>query len=65
MTRTFHLRAAHHAHCAAAYAMLDRDANRAERIMCDHAEAAVGSEAAFRRLGIGPRVPDVQASGDA
>lgn len=49
-----HLLAAHRAHCAVVDAIVRRDADRAERIMRDHAEAAVGSEAVFRRLGIGP-----------
>lgn len=49
-----HLLAAHRAHCAVVDAILRQAPDEAERVMRNHAEAAVGSASVFRRLGIGP-----------
>jgi len=49
-----HLRGAHQAHCDVIDAILRRDLDDAERIMRDHAWAAVGSERVFGGLPPGP-----------
>ena len=45
-----HLRRAHQAHCDVIDAILRRDADEAERLMRDHAWAAVESERVFQRM---------------
>lgn len=45
-----HLRSAHQAHCDAVDAIMRREPDEAERVMRDHAWAAVGSERVFHRI---------------
>jgi len=49
-----HLRSAHEAHCDVIDAIVRRDSDEAERIMRNHALAAVGSERVFGRIPPGP-----------